>query len=188
VSKLLGISRQSVNTSIKDLVDFGYLAKQSKTETKSAVCYYRVLNDRGMTPDELSLTLDNPARETLSSTADNPDKPTRQPCKPKPTTPSSGVIKNARATRSIRSKDHCAPERAKASNDDLKSEVVTLTRGSPAWTSWQNHLLEQAPAIADRMSKAFCIDVPTQHPRSVSDRPIKIHIGNAVRPRAEAAE
>lgn len=48
----LGISRQTINSAITDLVKWGYVERRGQALTKRAICQYRVLLDRAMSEAE----------------------------------------------------------------------------------------------------------------------------------------
>lgn len=49
-----GCARETINRAIRDLVAWGYVEKQSQTQTHRAICAYRVLMDRHEPPADLA--------------------------------------------------------------------------------------------------------------------------------------
>lgn len=46
IGEIIGVSRQTVNKKIRDLVDWGYVDKVTQKQNHKSVCFYRVIMDR----------------------------------------------------------------------------------------------------------------------------------------------
>lgn len=136
----IGIARETICRAITDLVDWGYVEKRTKQETKRSICFYRILMDDPNEPVEDVPEIEGGCDVALTGGCDRTDH--RVVTQEITTVVTSGVTtKNVPSSNIKPNNDRRVPAPSEVLKSGFGSEGVLLTKATHAQAliAWEKY-------------------------------------------------
>lgn len=143
----LGLTRETICRAISDLVDWGYVEKRSKQQTKTSICFYRVIMDAVSDPVENEDDLPDVVAGCDPALTGGCDAAGHRVVTQQITrVVTSDITTREDHSLKIKIERSSAGADSEDSKSGLKSEVrvaataLTITATDPQWMHWMVHL------------------------------------------------
>ena len=173
----LGIARETICRAITDLVEWGYVEKRTKSETKRSICFYRILMDAVEDPMDDVPEIEGGCDVALTGGCDAGGH--RVVTQEVTTVVTSDVTtKKAPSSKIKPNNDQRASAQSEVSKSDFGSEAAKPSRALPcftiqpadsSWQAWIDHLrTTERAAMAFDAERTKRIRASTRWPKPES--------------------
>ena len=173
----VGLARGTINRAMGDLVEWGYVDKKTKTQTKRSICFYRILMDSTEEPGD---DIPDVGGCDVEVTPEGCDAQVTTGCNvgghrvvtsEVTTVVTHGVTIKEKEVPSLKFKNITFSRSEAARREDLISDLkskgtarpaITLTPADCSWSAWLDHMKERG--LSDEMAGAVEIVVSVRWP------------------------